>query len=123
MPRARDRWGRLLPFLAALGVWATGSALVLRHVARADDFVMAEVRRHGLVADLVRAMLPFLLVYLAVAVLAVFLARRLARLVRTDADGGGLREGVVATLLFVALLAGSTVEGMRELPAVFAGLF
>jgi arylsulfatase A-like enzyme len=123
MQRARDRWGRLLPFLAAFGVWATGSALVLRHVARADDFVMAEVRRHGLVSDLVRAMLPFLVVYGVVAALAVFLVRRLARPLRVEGEEGGLREGVAATLVFVALLAGSTVEGMRELPAVFAGLF
>jgi hypothetical protein len=123
MPRARDRWGRLLPFLAAVGVWAAGSGLVLRHVARADDFVMTEVRRHGLVADLVRAMLPFLLVYLVVAALSVFLTRRLVRLVRAGTSEDGLHEGIVATLLFVGLLVGSTLEGMRELPAVFAGLF
>jgi hypothetical protein len=44
---ARDRFWRLLPFVTATLVWAAGSILVLRHVMRADDFVMAEVRRHG----------------------------------------------------------------------------
>jgi len=60
--RPADRFWRLLPFLLASAVWAAGTILVLRHVLRADDFVMAEVRRHGLVSDLVRAMLPFALV-------------------------------------------------------------
>jgi arylsulfatase A-like enzyme len=112
----------LLPFVTATLVWAAGSILVLRHVMRADDFVMAEVRRHGLVADLVRSMLPFLFVYLAVAWLARFAARRVLRFGRRD-EPSHRREALVGTAAFVLILAVSTVQGMRELPAVFAGLF
>jgi len=118
-----ERWGRLLPFLAATAVWALGTGLVLRHVARADDYVMAEVRRHGLVADLVRAMVPFLAVYLVVAGLATFVAARFLGFGRRRERVSRLREGIAATVVFVAILAASTLEGMRELPAVFAGLF
>ena len=139
MRRFLARWGRLLPLGLALAVWSTGTALVLRHVAQADDFVMREVRRHGLVADLLRAMLPFLLVYAAVALLASFLARRLtgggapegspthvldeSGAIVADEGAARIREGITASAIFVAILILSTIEGLREVPAAFAGLF
>ncbi len=56
----------LSPMVTAMMLWAVASALVLAHVVRADDFVMAEVRRHNLVPEFIQALAWFALPYLAI---------------------------------------------------------
>jgi len=46
----------VLPFGVALGAWGAGTAAILRHVLREDDFVAAEILRHGLLRELLQTL-------------------------------------------------------------------
>lgn len=120
--RLRHGIGPFLPVLLALAVWALGTTLALRHVILADDFVMAEVRRHGLVLRLLAAMGWFSLPYLAAGVASVVVARGLLRL-RSRPAPAGLADGLLGSALLLAFFSVSTVEGLAARPAMLAGLF
>jgi arylsulfatase A-like enzyme len=118
-----SRLGPLLPFVLATATWGAGALLVLRHAMRADDYVMAEIRRHALVGALVRAQLPFLFPYVAAAALALVLARGVRHAAAREPGRAGWTDGVAASALYLAVLAWSTAYGMLERPAGFAGIF
>ena len=122
MTARRDRSLLWLPVAAALAVWVAATAFVLRHVLRGDDWVMAQVRENRLVDDLARETLPFLPVYLAVGALALAGGWVLMLPFRRRPRRGA-REGIAGSCVFFLILAGSTLYGVREHPASFAGLF
>lgn len=83
----------MTPILVALALWALPSALVVSHVLRAGDFVMAEVRRHGLVGDLIVMLAWFALPYLAAGLACAIVARGLCLLrARVPVPAGGERR-------------------------------
>jgi arylsulfatase A-like enzyme len=118
------RRGRLLlPLAAAAALWSLGTALVLVHVLRDSDFVMAEIRRHRLVWPLMVTHLAFLAPYLAHGAAAAWVACGLVRLRRGEGSRSGWLEGAVGTALLGLCLAGWTAVGMLERPCLFDGLF
>lgn len=122
MRSIRSAFGPFLPLALALSVWALGTGLALRHVLLADDFVMAEVRRHGLVLRLLETFAWFALPYVAVGAACLVVARGLMKL-RRDAAPAGLADGLLGSALLVAFLAVTTIEGLVARPAMLAGLF
>src|SRR5262249_40256304 len=90
---------------------------------RADDYVMAEIRRNRLVGTLVRAQVPFLVPYLAAGALAFLLARGCRAGRRRGHAPSPWTDGAFASAIYLVFLAWSTALGMLETPAAFAGLF
>src|SRR5882672_4442172 len=102
-----NRLGAGLPFGLAAATWGVGFGLVVRHVLRADDYVMAEIRRHALVGALIRAQLPFLVPYLVAAAAALLLARGMRLAVGRRPGPAGWREGIAASGIYAGFIAWS----------------
>lgn len=83
---------------------------------------MAEVRAHGLVAELVRTLLGYAPVYLVAGALSAWIARGLSRLARREKTEPGWVDGASGCGVFLALFGGVTVWGVLERPALFAGI-
>jgi arylsulfatase A-like enzyme len=96
---------------------------VLRHVLLADDFVSAEIRRNGLVGDLVVTLLAFAVPYLVAGIAAAWLARGLVRLRTRAPEPPGRAEAWIGTAIVLGLLAAAVLVAIVERPANFAGIF
>lgn len=112
----------LSPVILALGLWAAGSAAVLHAVLTRGDYVMDEVRRHGLVVVLLQKMAWLAVPYLVLGLACSLAALGLLRLRRRQRNPG-LAEGVLGTVLLCCALAATLVHGIAERPALFGGLF
>lgn len=112
----------LLPVALALSLWALGSGMVLLHVYRAEIFIMAEVRRHGLVMDLILILLWFAAPYLLLGIFSAWTARGIRKMTRHPRAPGWL-DGLLGSAVLVAALVMSTLVAMVERPALLAGFF
>jgi arylsulfatase A-like enzyme len=111
----------VVPFGVALGTWGVGTAAILRHVLGEDDFVTAEIRRHGLLPELLETLAAFALPYLALALYAAIVARGIARLSRARNSLAARFEGWIATAIVLFGLCGAAVYTTVERPAIMAG--
>jgi arylsulfatase A-like enzyme len=96
---------------------------VLRHVLLADDFVSAEIRRNGLVGDLVVTLLAFAVPYFVAGIAAAWLARGIVRLRSRALRPPGKAEGWIGTAFVLGLLGVVALFAIVERPANFAGIF
>ena len=119
----RRALGMAVPTALSLAVWAAGSAAVLRHVLLADDFVSAEIRRHGLVSQLLATLAAFAVPYLAIGLVAAWTARGLVRLAMRRPAPLGAREAWVGAGIVGASLGAAGLFALVERPANFAGIF
>ncbi|HJQ98495.1 MAG TPA: sulfatase-like hydrolase/transferase, partial [Candidatus Polarisedimenticolaceae bacterium] len=88
-----------------------------------DDFVSAEIRRHGVLAPLVSTLIELSIPYVVLGLFAMWAARGLSKLARNRPDSGLVRHepwigaGIVAAGLAIAVAAAAI-----ERPASLAGL-
>jgi arylsulfatase A-like enzyme len=113
----------IAPVTLSLLLWSLGSGSVLRHVLMTDSFVMAEVRRHGLVPKLVFTLLAFSVPYLVVGIASAAVAAGIVRLVSRGESRPAWRGAILGSALVVGFLGWSTLYALAERPALLAGLF
>jgi arylsulfatase A-like enzyme len=114
---------RAAPVVLALAAWGAGTAAVLRHVLLEDDFVSAEIRRHGVLPQLVSTLFELAIPYLVLGLVAAWLARGLAKLAQDRPESRLVRHepwigaGIVA-------VGGATAAIITAIdrPAAMAGL-
>jgi len=111
------------PVLVALAAWGAGTAAVLRHVLLEDDFVSAEIRRHGVLAPLVSTLIELAIPYVVLGLFATWSARGLAKLAQDRPSSPLVRhEPWIGAGIAVAGLAGAFTAAAVERPAALAGL-
>ena len=114
---------QLAPVGLALAAWAVGTAAVLRHVLLEDDFVSAEIRRHGLLPQLVSTLIELSIPYVVLGLVAAWVARGLARLSHEHPESRLVRrEAWIGLALAGYGLAFAVVLTAVERPAAVAGL-
>lgn len=111
---------QLAPIVMALAAWAIGTAAVLRHVLFEDDFIGAEIRRHGILPQLVSTLAELAIPYAVLGLFGMWAAQGLARL-STDPRAKAKRfEPWVGAAIVAAGLALAVVYTTLERPASMA---
>lgn len=112
----------LAPVVAALAAWGVGTAAILRHVLLADDFVSSEIRRHGVLPQLLTSLAELAVPYLVVGIGAAWVARGIAKTSGDPLTRRARWEGAVGVALVVATLAAAVVYTIVDRPATMAGI-
>jgi arylsulfatase A-like enzyme len=113
---------QLAPVVVALAAWGVPTTIALRHVLLQDDYISVEIRRQGVVPQLLSTFGEFAIPYVVLGLFGMWAAQGLARL----GTGPGARvrrfEPWIGSAIVVVGLALAGVYASLERPAAMMGL-
>lgn len=113
---------QLAPVVVALAAWGVPTAVALRHVLLQDDFISVEIRRHGVVPQLLSTFGEFAIPYVVLGLFGMWVARGLARLDSDPRSRAARLEPWAGSAIVVVGLGLAGVYATLERPAAMMGL-